>query len=84
MYCHIPSRTAQHSTFSMYPDFLNTDLFVSWQFQYEKNYAFDPEDHHIPWFMLDDTELYSSDDWEQFDIEPFLSIPSNRPLFSEV
>lgn len=57
----------------MYPHFINADFFVKWNFEFEKMYKFDPEDASLPWFMLEGTDLYSEDDWLEFDFEPFLN-----------
>ena len=57
----------------MYSHFINADFFVKWNFEFEKMYKFDPDDTSLPWFMLEGTDLYSEDDWLEFDFEPFLT-----------
>lgn len=57
----------------MYLDFISSDFFAKWNFEFEKRHKFDPEDTSLPWFMLEGSDMYNADDWLEFDSEPFLT-----------
>ena len=63
----------QYVNMYQYVDFVKSDFFARWNFEFEKRHKFDPEDTSLPWFMLEGSDLYNPDDWLEFDSEPFLT-----------